>query len=383
MGVEDLRIAEGRRAYLRMAQREHFPEWTARLRLGAAEPAGSDARASLALMERAFAEGWVTPRPPPTRTGRTVAVVGGGMVGLAAAAALNQEGHYVRVYESSSRLGGLLSVGAGIARVEQWVVDRRVRLLEAEGVEIVTGAKVGETLGFDEVRQVSDALLLTIGKRRPRRLRVPGVDAQGVFEADRLLRRRDYDLDTRGRHVLILGDAEGAEVVHRWAAEEGGASKITILPLVGRGLQAALDRRPEGAWPLLYSPGSTPAEPVAVVAIEIEAEAVTAVRFVRVSLGEERGWPVVVPEPGSAFSVEAERVVLAPGFVGPDTRLIERQLGVELDVDGNIAADRRFGTSVPGVYYAGHANPGASELLWDLSQGLEVAAEVDVRLRGG
>ncbi|MEL6185847.1 MAG: FAD-dependent oxidoreductase, partial [Myxococcota bacterium] len=333
--------------------------------------------------ERAFAEGWVIPRPPATRSGRTVVVVGGGMVGLAAAAALNQAGHYVRVYESSSRLGGLLSVGAGLARVEQWVVDRRVRLLEAEGVEIVTGAKIGETLGFDEIREVSDALILTVGKRRPRRLRVPGVDTEGVFEADRLLRRRDHDLDARGQRVLILGDGEGADTVRR-RAEEGGARAVSVFPLLGRGIQAALDRRPEGAWPLLHSDGGGSPQPVVVVAIEADdAGSVRSVRLVKVGLEEERGWPVVVPQPGTAFSVEAERVILAPGFVGPDTRLIERQLGVELDVDGNIAADRRFGTSVPGVFYAGHANPGASELLWDLSQGLEVAAEVDVRVRGG
>lgn len=370
-------------AFERLAAAEHFPELTARLRLVAPDGSG-EAEEALALMERAFAEGWVKPEPPEVRSGRTVAVVGGGMVGLAAAAALNDAGHFVRVYESSPRLGGLLLVGQGRARVEQWVVDRRVRLMEAEGVEFVVGARVGQTIGFDELREVSDAILLAIGSRRPRRLRVPGYEHPRVIDAERLLRpggRQQLRVD--GSEVLVLGDGEGSDKA-RSVLIDSGAARVETLPLLGGDVQWALDRRPEGSWPMLYGQNGGEPDPVQVVAVEGTGQRLRSVRLVRVDVTMEGGpdvmVPVVVPQPGSAFSVAADAVVVAAGYRGPDTSSIEEQLGIELDVEGNIAANRRFGTSVPGVYYAGDANPGASSLLWDLSQGLEAAAVIDARL---
>ena len=370
-------------AFRRLADAEHFPEMTARLRLAAPE-GGAEAEEALALMERAFAEGWVHPRPPKTRSGRTVAVVGGGMLGLAAAAALNDAGHYVRVYESSPHLGGLLCVGQGRVRVEQWVVDRRVRILEAEGVEFVSGARVGEAIRFDELREVSDALLLAIGSRRPRRLMVPGYQHPRVVDAARVTRPGGLgSLDVQDNRVLVLGDGHGADRLRQRLLVEGGARQVVVMPLLGGAVQAALDRRPEGAWPLLYEQGER-RDPVSVVAVEGDGRRLRSARFVRVDVATDPAsqQPVVVPRPGSAFSVDADAVVVAAGFVGPDTRAIESQLGVELDVEGNVSADRRFGTRVPGVYYAGDANPGASSLLWDLSQGLEAAAVIDARLGG-
>lgn len=371
-----------RSAFVRLAEAEHFPELTARLRLASPE-GGEEAEEALALMERAFAEGWVHPRPPPTRSGRTVAVVGGGMLGLAAAARLNDAGHFVRVYESSPHLGGLLCVGQGRVRVEQWVVERRVRLLEQEGVELVVGARIGETVRFDELREVSDALLLAIGSRRPRRLRVPGYEHPMVFGAERVARAGARGLGLEGKRVLVLGDGNQSDTLERVLREQGVA-EARVLPLLGGEVQSALDRRPEGAWPLVQAEGVQDEGPVAVVAIEGDGRSVRSVRFVRVDVAEDPAiaQPVVVPRPGSAFSVPAEAVVVAAGYVGPDTGLIERQLGLELDVQGNVAADRRFCTSAPGVFYAGDANPGASSLLWDLSQGLEAAAVIDARLRG-
>lgn len=369
--------------FRRLTDAEHFPELTARLRLVSPE-AAREAEESLAIMERAFAEGWVVPRPPVARTGRTVAVVGGGMLGLAAAAALNDAGHHVRVYESSRHLGGLLCVGTGHVRVEQWVVDRRVRLLESEGVEFVTSARIGHDIRFDELREVSDALLLAIGSRRARRLRVPGLEHRDVIEADHLLRSgaRSGEEAMRERRVRVLGDGEGADVIRERLLAQG-ALEVVVERLIGGPVQAALDRRPEGSWPLVHAPEGQEPFPVAVVAVEGDGESVRSVRFVRVDVDEDpSGQPVVIPRPGSAFSVPADLVVIAAGYVGPDTRAIEAQLGVELDVIGNVRGDRRFGTSVPGVYYAGDANPGASSLLWDLSQGLEAAAIIDARLRG-
>lgn len=383
--ITDLGASESwRAAFDRLARAEHFPEITARLRLGAPDM-GADASEELAIMERAFAEGWVTPRPPEVRTGRTVAVVGGGMVGLATAAALNEAGHYVRVYESSGHFGGLMCVGMGSVRVEQWVVDRRVRLLEEEGVELVCGASIGEAIRFDELKEVSDALLLAIGSRRRRRLRVPGYAHPRVLDAEDLIRPgldRLRALDLAGARGLILGDADVAEQAKARLAQLGVA-EVTVLPLLGGEVQWALDRRPEGAWPLLHGESRGEPDPVATVAIEAEGNDVRGVRFVRVDVAEDpSGPPVVVPRPGSAFSVAADFVVVAAGCMGPDTGPVEQQLGVELDIDGNVAADRRFGTSVSGVYYAGDANPGASSLLWDLSQGLDAAAVIDARLGG-
>lgn len=368
-------------AFQRLAAAEHFPELTARLRMAAPDGSG-EAEEALAIMERGFAEGWVHPKPPATRSGRTVAVVGGGMVGLAAAAALNDAGHFVRVYESSPRLGGLLLVGQGRARVEQWVIDRRVRLMEAEGVEFVVGARVGEAIGFDELKEVSDAILLAIGSRRPRQLRVPGYQHPRVIEAERLLRPGGrQQLKVEGSRALVLGDGEASER-SQVLLSEGGASEVEVLPLLGGEVQWALDRRSEGAWPMLHGHSGGEPDPVQVVAVEGDGQRLRSVRLVRVDVSMEGTEPVVVPRPGSAFSVGADAVVVAAGYRGPDTRAIEQQLGLELDIEGNVAADRRFGTTVPGVYYAGDANPGASSLLWDLSQGLEAAAVIDARLGG-
>lgn len=374
---DGLTTSQWREAFERLTETEHFPEWTARLRLGV--EGGEEAEQALAVMARAFAEGWVEPRPPSARSGRTVAVVGGGMVGLAAAAALNDAGHFVRVYESSPQLGGLLCVGRGFARVEQWVVDRRVRLLEAEGVEFVTGSRVGETLRFDELREVSDALLLTIGQRRPRRLRIPGDQHPSIVDVERFRRPRLPPVEIRGAEALILGDGPGADHARARLLEEG-ASEVRMLPLVGGAAQFQLDGRPDGGGPLLHvASGHGEPEVAAVVAFEGSEHRLEGVRMVHVNL-EQGPEPIIKPRPGSAFTLPAHLVVVAAGFIGPDTRAMETQLGIELDLHGNIAANRRFGTSVAGVYYAGDANPGASALLWDLSQGLEAAAVIDARL---
>ena len=394
MRIEELVDSDSwRGAYNRLASAEQFPEITARLRM-VSSAVGPEAQRALAVMERAFAEGWVQPRPPEVRSGRTVAVVGGGMVGLAASAALNRTGHHVRVYESSHQLGGLMCVGHRHVKVEQWVVDRRVQLLEAEGVEFVTNALIGQSLGFDELRRVSDALLLSIGHRRPRRLLAPGSELPGVVRADQLFRARVPLPDVAGRQVLILGDRDGAERAYTYV-QNTGAAGVCVLPLVGGALQAQLDREAEGAWPLVYPheaeisfPFSslealTTSEIVSVLAVEQTPDRRCLVRFVRVDVGPEPySGSTVVPRPGSAFSLVADLVVVAAGYVGPETRFIEEQLGVELDVYGNVAADRRFGTTVSGVFYAGDANPGASSLLWDLSQGLDAAAVIDARLGG-
>lgn len=373
-------LDEWKEAFFELADSTCFPELTARLRI--VSPKDHEAaKRTRAIMERAFAEGWVEARPPEVRTGRTVAVVGGGMMGLAAAAVLNRSGHFVRVYESSPHLGGLLSAGRGEARVEQWVIDRRVRVLEAEGIEFVTGALIGQAIRFDELQEVSDALLLSIGHRRPRRLLVPGYAHPGVISADQLLRPRTPTIDIKGARVLILGDQEGSQQAEEYL-QLAGAGKVVSMPLVGGELQKQLDRQSEGAWPLFHRhEGSL--EPVAVVAIEGDAAHVEGVRCVRLHLDQDpSGCSVAVPEPGSAFTIPADLVVIASGYAGPDTQAIEVQLNVELDVHGNIAADRRFGTSVADVFYAGDANEGASPLLWDMSHGLEVAAIIDERLGG-
>ncbi len=374
-------IEDWKAASLSLSEQECFPELTARLRMVSPEWSDS-ALQTRAVMERAFAEGWVQPKPPAVRTGRTVAIVGGGMMGLAAATALNTAGHFVRVYESSPHLGGLLCVGRGRVRIEQWVIDRRVQILESEGVEFVTGAHVGEVIRFDELRAVSDSMLLAVGHRRPRPIMVPSCDRSSVMTLEQLLHSGSIPNELRGKKALILGDAEGVERAQAYLASEG-VLEVVVMPHIGGALQAQLDHQAEGGCPLFCHRSDGHPNPVGLVGIDKASSGLEMVRCVLLDIAQDPfGSAMVVPRPGSAFSMTADLVVIAPGYFGPDNRLVEAQLGVELDVHGNVAADRRFGTSVPGVFYAGDANPRASSLLWDLSQGLEVAATIDVRLGG-
>ena len=379
-------------AHRRLASTNNFPEFTGRLC-----PAPCEAACVLAIdgqpvtiealektiIERAFAEGWVTPQPPRARTGKRIAIVGSGPAGLAAAAQLNLAGHTAIVYEASARPGGLLRYGIPDFKLEKHVIDRRLALLEAEGVELRCGVAIGRDLAWTELRASHDAIVIAIGAGRPRDLAVPGRDLDGVVLAMDYLteqnqvgggERTTAVHDVRGKRVVILGGGDtGSDCLgttHRQRA--AAVTQIELMPAPPATRTAA---NPWPTWPYIFRTSSSQEE---------GGERAFAFRTTHleghdgrlVALHGER-----VDAPGPDVRIPVDTLILALGFTGPDTGALTAELGIALDARGNIAVDARYATSVPGIYCAGDAHRGASLIVWAIAEGRELARHVDAALR--
>ncbi|MCA9679213.1 MAG: glutamate synthase subunit beta, partial [Myxococcales bacterium] len=266
-----------RDAHRRLAATNNFPEFTGRLC-----PAPCEGACVLAIntdpvtieevekqiIERAFAEGWVRPEPPRLRTGKTVAVVGSGPAGLAAAAQLNRAGHTVTVFEAAPRAGGLLRYGIPDFKMEKWVIDRRLALLEAEGVRFRCGVEVGREPTWDHLRASHDAVLIAVGARRGRDLAVPGRDLAGVVMAMDYLteqnevvggERERSALDVRCRHVIVLGGGDTGSDCLGTALRQGAAS-VQQIELMPAPPAARADDNPWPQWPMVFRTSSSQEE---------------------------------------------------------------------------------------------------------------------------
>jgi glutamate synthase (NADPH) small chain len=380
-----------RDAHLGLAATNNFPEWTGRLCPAPCEAAcvlaidgSAVAIESLehAIAERAFAEGWIAPEPPRARTGRTVGVVGSGPAGLAAAAQLNRAGHRVVVYEAAARAGGLLRYGIPDFKLEKPLIDRRLRLLEAEGIELRCGVTVGASPTWTELRAAHDALVIAIGARRPRDLDVPGRALPGVVLAMDYLadqnqvvggERDRARFDVAGKRVVILGGGDtGSDCLG--TAHRQGAAQVTQIELLPAPPEARRADNPWPAWPLIFRTSSSQEEggdrAFALRTTHLAGtNRVTALHAERVDDSRE----IIFP---------CDTVILALGFTGPLAADLVDQLGVTLDARGNVAVDRRtFATSVPGVFCAGDAARGASLVVWAIAEGRDTAHHVDAYLR--
>lgn len=395
-------------AFLALSNTNNFPEFTGRLCPAPCEAAcvlsiNQDAvtieQMEKEIAERAFAEGWVQARPPTSRTGKRVAVVGSGPAGLAAAAQLNQAGHHVTVYERADLLGGLLRYGIPDFKMEKWVLDRRLKLLEQEGVEFRTGVDVGRGVSYRELREQHDGLLLAMGARRARELEVPGRELAGVMQAmDYLehqnrvvagLAERVEQLDAAGKKVLILGGGDTGSDCLGTALRQGAASvrQVELMPAPPKERPAD---NPWPLWPFVFRTSSSQEEggerEFALMTKRLSGEGgkLKALHAVRVELKREDGQlPRLVEVPGSEVVIEVDLLLLAMGFAGPETEPLVEQLGVELTPRGNVKVDSRFATTVDGVFCAGDANRGASLIVWALADGREAARHMDAYLSGG
>jgi len=393
-------------AWATLSGTNDFPEFTGRLC-----PAPCEAACVLALDEapvtieqiekeiadRAFREGWVRPHPPATRTGRRVAVVGSGPAGLAAAAGLNRAGHSVTVYERAPAPGGLLRFGIPDFKLEKALVERRVSLLEAEGVVFRCGAEVGTSPGFDRLAAEHDALVLAIGARRPRDLTVPGRELPGVVWAMDFLEAQNRHvagaalppgLCAAGKRVVILGGGDTGSDCLGTALRQGaaGVEQIELLP-------APPSSRAPGNWwpdwPIVFRTSSSQEEggerefalsTTRLLAREgrLAEMELARVRFEVDGDGRSR----LAPVPGSETTRPVDLLVLAMGFLGPDTAALDAQLGLDLDGRGNVRVDARFRTSRPGVWAVGDARRGASLVVWAIADGREAARDIDAVLTG-
>jgi len=350
-----------------------------------------------AIIERAFQEGWVVPRPPEHRTGHTVAVVGSGPAGMAAAAELNQVGHTVVVYERDEAPGGLVRFGVPDAKLEKWMIDRRVALLEAEGIEFLCGVDVGTDLGADELTAAHDAVVIAVGSRVERPLEIPGSDLPGVhfamdylYQRNRAVARADgrvapepeHEISAAGKRVVVIGGGDtGMDCLS--SANREGAASVTMLDVYGD--VPAGGRYPDTPWPeaprrtettYALDEGGERRFATQVTAIEGDGR-VQRVHGRQVTGTSSRN---LVAVDGSEFVEEADLCLVAIGFMHPAHDGLISDLGVDLDARGNVKAGV-FATSHDGVYAAGDARIGQSLIVNAIADGRRAARVIDRRLR--
>jgi glutamate synthase (NADPH) small chain len=388
----------------------NFPEFTGRICpapceeacvLGINEPPVTIEEIERTIVERAFNEGWIRPQPPERRTGKGVAVVGSGPAGLACAQQLNRAGHTVTVLERADRIGGLLRYGIPDFKLEKWVLDRRLKLMEDEGVVFRAGVDVGRNYPVNKLKAF-DAVVLCGGATQARELPIPGRDLDGVQLAmdylpqqnqrvagDDLEVRGIRPIHARGKDVIVIGGGDtGSDCVG--TANRQGARSVTqfeILPMPPEDRPA---HQPWPYWPMKLRSSTSHEEGCerhwSILTKEFLGSGgkVQQLRTVNVEFrysGNGNG-PKMQEVPGSQRDWPADLVLLAMGFVGPETDGMIAQLGIELDHRGNVKADDNYMTSVPGIFSAGDMRRGQSLVVWAISEGREAARGVDQYLMG-
>jgi glutamate synthase (NADPH/NADH) small chain len=371
----------------------NFPEFTGRLCPAPCEAACvleidegnavSIKQIEVAIVNRAWDEGWVVPRPATVRTGKRVAIVGSGPAGLACAQQLARLGHDVVVFERDEAAGGLVRFGVPEFKIEKHLVERRVDQLRAEGVEFRFGVDVGRDVDADDLRLAYDAVVLATGSRVPRDLPVPGRELDGVHFAMEYLyarTRREPALTAAGKHVVVIGGGDtGADCVGH--AHREGAASVTQIELLGEPPAQRPDEvTPWPLWPMKlrtsYALKEGGERSFAISTTRLSGDG--AVR--EIHWQENRGEPPFDLLPGTEESRPAELVLLAMGFLGPEAALLD-ELGVARDARSNVAAPA-YATSVDGVFAAGDARRGQSLIVWAISEGRRCAAAVDAYVAG-
>jgi glutamate synthase (NADPH/NADH) small chain len=380
-------------------QTNNFPEFTGRICPAPCEAAcvldiNDDAvtikMIEQAISDRAWSEGWVTPRPPAVRSGKKVAVVGSGPAGLAAAAELNYYGHEVMLFERNDRIGGLLRYGIPDFKLDKSIVNRRLTLMAEEGIEFRTGVDVGVDISGDELMEQFDAVVLSTGSTIPRDLPVPGRELDGVhFAMDYLeLRNRfvagdfagDTPISAAGKHVVIIGGGDtGADCLgnsHR--QEPASITQFEVMPEPPP--TRPTDLTPWPRWPLILRTSGAHEEGgerrFSVMTTELTG---TDGRVTHLHGHEVGPAPAFEKIEGTEFTIPADLVLLAMGFLHPQHEGIVNGLGLDLDPRGNIA-DNGWMASREGVFACGDARRGQSLVVWAIAEGRQCAQAVDLWL---
>ena len=385
----------------------NFPEFTGRLCpapceeacvLGIVNPPVSIELIEKYIVERGFSEGWIKAQPPVQRTGKTVAIVGSGPAGLAAAQQLNRAGHKVTVYERDNKIGGLLRYGIPDFKMEKNVIDRRLAILEEEGITFIVNTEIGKDIQADELEANFDAIVLCMGATVRRELPIPGADLNGVVQAmdflphnnkavDGQLEREEKYLATDKNVVVIGGGDTGSDCIG--TSNRHGAKSVTNFEIMPKPADGRTDENPWPYWPFKLKTSSSHEEGShrewsiltkefigdkkgnlnALKTVEVEWEKIPGERPQLVEIdGSEKEWP-------------CELALLALGFTGPE-KTVPEQFGLTYDVRGNIKGENHYQTAKKNIFAAGDVRRGQSLIVWAISEGREAAHQVDTFLMG-
>jgi glutamate synthase (NADPH/NADH) small chain len=386
----------------RLHATNNFPEFTGRLCPAPCEPAcvlgiNQDPvtikNVEVTIADRAWESGAVRPQPPEWLSGKTIAVIGSGPAGLAAAQQLTRAGHTVAVYERADKIGGLLRYGIPEFKMEKKVLDRRLDQMRREGTVFRAGVDVGETLTGDALRERYDAVVLAMGATAARDLQAPGRELGGIHQAMEYLPQSNRvslgeevpdQIRADGKHVVIIGGGDtGADCLG--TAIRQGAESITQLEIMDQPGEDRPANQPWPTYPMVFRVSSAHEEGgervyhVSTQEFLGDDEGnVRALRLVDVKFEDGRFEEVA----GTEREIPAELVLFAMGFTGPETGGLVDQLGVELDARGNVARDDAYSSSVEGVFVAGDVGRGQSLIVWAIAEGRAAAAAVDTFLTG-
>ena len=360
-----------------------------------------------AIIENAYQEGYAAPNPPKVRTGKTIAVVGSGPSGLAAADQLNKRGHSVTVFEREDRIGGLLMYGIPNMKLEKQIVERKRKVMEEEGVVFVTGVDVGKDRKAEKLLREYDRVILACGASSPRDIKAPGRDAKGIFFAVDFLKANTKSLldsgfedkryvDTKDKHVVIIGggdtgnDCVGTSIRH-------GAKSVTQIEMMPKAPDRRAENNPWPEWPKVCKTDYGQEEAIAVYGrdprvyeatvkefIKNKDGSLKAVKIVRLSWerDEASGRMSMKEIPGSEQELPADIVLIAAGFLGAQSYVTEA-FGVELNERSNVKTEAgSYQTSKENVFVTGDMHRGQSLVVWAIREGREAAKAVDESLMG-
>jgi glutamate synthase (NADPH/NADH) small chain len=392
---------DGKGAIERLHATNNFPEFTGKLCpapcesscvLGINQPAVTIKEIEASIIEQAFDRGWVQAHAPERMTGKTVAVVGSGPAGLAAAQQLTRAGHTVAVYERDEQIGGLLRYGIPDFKMEKFHIDRRLEQMEAEGTRFRTGVTIGEDISWEDLFRRYEAVLIATGAPRPRDLDIEGRDLAGIHfampyltQANKVVSGAEVEnqIIATGKKVVILGGGDtGADCLG--TATRQGALSVTTFAI---GHQPPSERRADQPWPTfptLFEVASAHEEfgerkyLANTVRFIGENGKVSAIEIAETDFVEGRR----VPKSGTEKLIEADLVLLALGFTGPEGLIQVNNEHVSLDEKTNLARDEKYSTNIDGLFVAGDAGRGASLIVWAIAEGRAAAAAIDEYLEG-
>jgi len=398
---------EWERALSILHSTNNFPEFTGRLCpapcesacvLGIINPPVSIELIEKYIVERGFAEGWIKPQPPTHRTGKKVAVVGSGPAGLAAAQQLNRAGHSVTVFERDNKIGGLLRYGIPDFKMEKKVIDRRLAILEAEGIVFKCDVEIGKTITAAALEKDFDAVLLATGATDKRELPIPGADLEGVVQAMDFLphnnkavdgqHQRDPKLFAEKKDVIVIGGGDtGSDCIG--TSNRHGAKSVTNFEIMPKPAETRTEDHPWPYWPFVLKTSSSHEEGShrewSILTKEFVGDKkgkLKGLKTVEVSWKKIPGErPQLVEKKGSEKEWPCDLALLALGFTGPEKSLPE-QFGLTFDERGNIKGVDQYQTLKSNIFTAGDARRGQSLIVWAISEGREAAYQIDTFLMG-